>query len=462
MTESIESTESSGNGQLSLSTQAARNLATTTKSVPQMQEITSRWLLRLLPWVEAKGGVYRVNRRLSYQVGDGRLTFVTEGSDVRIIPAELGELPVLRGFEDLGVLETLAGRCRKREYSAGDTIAEFGHPADEVLLIVHGKLGMVGQGKYGARAELGVKADGQFLGDEGLTGDALWEYTVQAVTGSTVLVLDKQAFQEIADESTALQQHIADFLARQGTAQNPHGEAAIDVEAGHVGEPLLPGTFVDYELRPREYELSVAQTVLQVHTRVADLYNEPMDQVEQQLRLTIEALRERQEYELVNNPEFGLLANCQHEQRIHTRSGPPTPDDMDELLATVWKEPSFFLAHPKAIAAFGRECSARGLYPQSVDGIPAWRGVPIYPCGKIPLSPERTSSIMLMRVGEERQGVIGLHQTGLPDEYQPGLNVRFMGITQQAIINYLVSAYYSAAILVPDALGILENAEIAR
>ena len=48
--------------------------------------------------------------------------------------------------------------------------------------------------------------------------------------------------------------------------------------AGHDGEPTLPGTFVDYELAPREYELSVAQTVLRVHSRVADLYNQPMDQ----------------------------------------------------------------------------------------------------------------------------------------------------------------------------------------
>lgn len=35
--------------QSSLSTAAARNLASTTKSAPQMQEITSRWLLRMLP-----------------------------------------------------------------------------------------------------------------------------------------------------------------------------------------------------------------------------------------------------------------------------------------------------------------------------------------------------------------------------------------------------------------------------
>jgi hypothetical protein len=37
-----------------------------------------------------------------------------------------------------------------------------------------------------------------------------------------------------------------------------------------------------------------------------------------------------------------------------------------------------------------------------------------------------------------------------------------MGISDQAVISYLVSAYYSAAVLVPDALGVLEDVEIAR
>jgi hypothetical protein len=86
--------------------------------------------------------------------------------------------------------------------------------------------------------------------------------------------------------------------------------------SGYTGELALPSTFVDYELSPREYELSIAQTVLRIHSRVADLYNEPMNQTEQQLRLTIEALRERQEYEMVNNREFGLLHNADLKQRI--------------------------------------------------------------------------------------------------------------------------------------------------
>jgi hypothetical protein len=459
----------SQNGQspLSLSTSAARNLATTTKSVPQMQGITSRWLLRLLPWIEASGGTYRVNRRLSYTIGDGQITFVATGDQVRVIPDELRELPPLRDFDDHEVLSELAGRFEQREYSVGDVIAEFGHQADRVYLIAHGKINKVGTGKYGTSSVLGVLADGQYFGDQVLTDSAgIWEFTAKAATACTVLSLPRQSFEALTRQSGALASHIESFRTRKAQPQNDHGEAEISVAAGHDGEPDLPGTFVDYESSPREYELSVAQTVLRVHSRVADLYNDPMDQVEQQLRLTIEALRERQEYELLNNSDFGLMHNADFAHRIHTRGGPPTPDDMDELLATVWKEPSFFLAHPRAIAAFGRECSARGIYPASVDfnghQIPAWRGIPLFPCGKIPLTDGHTSSILLMRTGEDNQGVIGLRQTGIPDEYEPGLNVRFMGVNEKGIISYLVSAYYSAAILVPDALGVLENVELGQ
>ncbi|WP_345471783.1 family 2B encapsulin nanocompartment shell protein, partial [Actinoallomurus oryzae] len=292
-----------------------------------------------------------------------------------------------------------------------------------------------------------------------------WDFTAKAQTKCIVLSLSRERFDELAEQSEELRDHLAALRDQERPAQNKHGEAAITLASGHAGEPVLPGTFVDYELSPREYELSVAQTVLRVHTRVADLYNQPMNQVEQQLRLTIEALRERQENELVNNREFGLLHNADLKQRIYTRSGPPTPDDMDELLSRRRKT-RFFLAHPKAIAAFGRECSRRGVYPQSVEveghAVSSWRGVPIFPCDKIPIGDDRTTSIVAMRTGVDDQGVIGLQQTGIPNEVQPSLSVRFMGINDQAVLSYLVSAYYSAAVLVPDALGILENVEISR
>ncbi|MFK0219067.1 family 2B encapsulin nanocompartment shell protein [Streptomyces vinaceus] len=452
--------------QRSLATAAARNLATTTKSAPQMQEITSRWLLKMLPWVSVQGGTYRVNRRLSYSVGDGRVEFVKTGTQVQVIPAELGELPLLRTYEDLDVLTELAQRCRQIDFEAGQELTSFGSASDTVFLLAHGRVEQIGPGPYGDDAVLRTVADGAYFGEDSLVDDeAIWEYTARAVTSGTALVLSRQDFQLLADRVDSLRAHVEAQRSLPAQRSNQYGEAAIDLSAGHHGEAVLPGTFVDYEARPREYELSIAQTVLRVHTRVADLYNQPMNQTEQQLRLTVEALRERQEHEMLNNPEFGLLHNAEYDQRVQPHDGGPSPDDLDQLLS-MRRGSDMFLAHPKAIAAFGRECNKRGLVPETIDvggtRMTTWRGVPIFPCNKIPISDARTTSILCMRTGEDESGVIGLHQPGIPDEIEPSMSVRFMGISEQAIISYLVTAYFSAAVLVPDALGILENVEIAR
>nr|WP_246300816.1 family 2B encapsulin nanocompartment shell protein [Actinopolyspora biskrensis] len=449
-----------------MTTGAARNLATTTKSAPQMQGISSRWLLRMLPWVQVQAGTYRVNRRLTYLLGDGRLTFVSTGAEMRVIPQELRELPLLRGFDDESALAALADRFTQQHYAAGDPIVERGGPADRVVLMAHGKANRIGPGEYGEDTVLDVLADGDHIGQRVLVEDTgTWQHTLKAITACTVLTLPLREAREMERRFTGLNTHLRQVVSQSVPPHNRRGEADIHIESGHTGEPPLAGTYVDYEPAPREYELSVAQTVLRVHSRVADLYNQPMNQTERQLALTVEALRERQEEELVNNREFGLLHNADLTQRLHTRSGPPTPDDLDELLARR-RRSEFFLAHPRVIAAFGRECNRRGIRPRTIrhQGAPviSWRDVPLLPCDKIPISETGTSSVLVLRTGEENEGVVGLHQTGIPDEYAPGLNVRFMGIDEKAIISYLVSAYYSAAVLVPDALGVLEHVEVSR
>lgn len=449
-----------------LSTEAARNLTTTTKSKPQMRGITTRWLLRMLPWVDVAGGTYRVNRRLSYAVGDGRLTFVSEGTDIRVVPAELRELPLLRDFTDDEALGALAGRFEQREYGPGELIVRAGQPREELFLLAHGKANKLTPGRFDADQVTKVLADGDHFGSEILTGEQdRWAFSVKTITPCTVLVLPGQSFQQMNGQSDALRDHIRRALSQPAKAQNRAGEAAIELSSGHAGEVELPGTFADYELTPREYELDVAQTLLRVHTRVADLYNDPMDQTQEQLRLTMEALRERQEHELVNNSSYGLLHNADLSQRIFTRSGPPTPDDLDELLSRRRKS-RFFLAHPRAIAAFRRECTKRGIYPQTVvfegSTVQTWRGVPILPCDKIPITEGEVSSIIVMRTGVEDEGVIGLHSVNIDDEVAPSMNVRFMGIDDKAIMSYLVSVYFAAAVLVPDALGVLENVELGR
>jgi hypothetical protein len=239
----------------------------------------------------------------------------------------------------------------------------------------------------------------------------------------------------------------------------------VHVACSQRDESELPQTFVDYDERPREYFLNAVTTILDVHTRVSDLYSSPHDQIKEQLRLTVETIKERQESELINNPDYGLLANVADEQRILPLTGAPTPDDLDELLTKVWKEPAFFLTHPLAIAAFGRECTRRGVPPPTVSLFGAqfltWRGIPLVPSDKVPVADGKTK-ILLLRVGDKRQGVVGLYQPGVAGEQSPGLSVRFMGISRNAIASYLISLYCSLAVQTEDALAVLDDVEIGR
>ena len=242
-------------------------------------------------------------------------------------------------------------------------------------------------------------------------------------------------------------------------------ETELLVDCSSLDEKELPQTFVDYEEWGREYRLNAVNTVLDVHTRISDLYSSPHNQIHEQLRLTIETIKERQESELINNAEYGLLNNVAPGFRIQPRTGAPTPDDLDELISRVWKEPAFFLAHPLTIAAFGRECTRRGVPPAIVtlfgSQFLTWRGLPLIPSDKVKVVNGK-SSILLLRSGESRQGVVGLYQPNLTGELSMGLSVRFMGINHKAIASYLISLYCSVAVLTDDALGVLENVEVGK
>lgn len=252
-----------------------------------------------------------------------------------------------------------------------------------------------------------------------------------------------------------------------------------ETECGHPEGTTLPETSVAYVEEPREIHLSLVQTTLKVHTRIPDLYSAPHDQLQEQIRLAVAAIKERKESAVINDPEIGLLSVAAPEQRIQARSGPPTPDDLDDLLSLVWKWPAFFLAHPRAIAAFGRECNARGIALESVEmfGVPfvSWRGVPLVPSNKLPVgagygkprdpaegedTDDSGTSILLLRIGEEHQGVVGLHQAGLGTEGLQSLKIRKMGIDQDGLEWYLITCYFGVAVLTSDALAVLEKVRV--
>ena len=459
----------SSHPQLSLSASAARNLATATVTVPQNAARTPRWLHKLLPWIDIDGGVYRVNRRKILVNPAGLVVAEIDGDRTHLIPKSLRGIPLF-GTLDNHSIETVAGEFAVERYAQGQFITNEGDLAGKLFIIARGKVELSVTGPHGSKIRQSLLGEGNYFGDDSLLADGLKSPTARALTETVVLTLDRAKFDALKGNDhirTGIERSLEQRKAAQAKA-NEYGESVIDLLTVQGGEPKLPTTFVDYEPDPREYHLNTIQTVLQTHTRVTDLYSNKIDQLREQVRLTVEAVKEWEEWELLNNPDFGLLNEVAPSQRIPTRSGPPTPDDLDELLSLVWKKPAFFLAHPKAITAFGRECTRRGVPPPTVNifGSPfiTWRGVPLVPSDKLLIDGKSnvkgslgSTSILLLRVGEGEQGVVGLQKTGVTGEVEPGLSVRYMGTNENSIASHLVTRYFSTAVLTDDAIARLDN-----
>ena len=465
---------SNGLLQRSVTTSVAKNLADTTKTSPKMMSITPRWLLSLLPWVHVQGGTYRVNRTKVELPKAERIGLDVSGAATSFPPESLRNVPLFSKLPE-AVIARMASRFKTEDVSLGNKLLVEGEDLSKFFIIAQGQVEVLSKGVHGSDLRIALLSEGEFFGETDLVSDKPSDVTVRTNTPCVLLTLSRKDLDAVLAEQPNLQDDfkkaIEEHLELRSTV-NRYGERNIDLVSGYAENVEIPETFVDYSANPREYSLSAVQTVVRVHTRVSDLYNGPYDQLEEQMRLTIEGIKERQEWEIINSKKFGLLHSADPAMRISTRYGSPTPDDLDELLAMVWKKPAFFLAHPKAIAAFERECTWRGVPPATINlfGTPVltWRGVPLVPCDKLDIQSRNrsnqwlgTTNILLLRVGEADQGVVGLHQGGIAGEITPSLSARLMGLDSLGVASYLLTLYFSCAVLTDDALGILENVEVS-
>ncbi|MDR2118854.1 MAG: cyclic nucleotide-binding domain-containing protein [Tannerellaceae bacterium] len=459
--------------QRSVTTSTARQLATTTKTPPQMGSITPRLLLKLLPWVQVDSGTYRVNRtkvelkraeRIDVEYYDGVPAF--SAGAFRRIPL----------FSHIGkdIVNRLAKKFEIEEIPLGNYLIQEGHDSRKFFIVARGQVEIYSKGPHGENLRIALLSEGEYFGEADILSDKLSSVTVRAVTPGVFFTISSSALESIIEEvpnfREEFQKAVDEHLRLRATV-NTHGEKHIDLVSGHEEDNIIPETYIDYEENPREYSLNTLQTVVRVHTRVSDLYNNPYNQLEQQMRLSIESVRERQEWELINNRHFGLLSSVEPGYRISARYGAPTPDDLDELLSLVWKNPSFFIAHPRAIAAFERECTWRGVPPVTANiyghTVILWRGIPVVPSDKLEIKGQYltnrgvgTTEIILVRTGEKEQGVVGLHQAGIPGEIAPSLSARLMGLDKFGVASYLLTKYFSLASLTDDAIAVLENVEV--
>ena len=159
--------------------------------------------------------------------------------------------------------------------------------------------------------------------------------------------------------------------------------ARIAIECSPGDGDKLPTAFVDYEEQPREYTLCTVTTTIEVQTRISDLYRSPMDQVREQLAVLVEMVKERQENELINNANYGLLEQRRPVDERADAQGTADARRSGRADRQGVEGAGVLPGAPARIAAFGRECTSRGVPPPTVTlfGSPflTWRGLPLDP-----------------------------------------------------------------------------------
>ena len=458
-----------------VSIKAARNLTTTEKTPPMMVAMSPKLLLKMLPWKDVPGGTLRVNRTKLIFKGNGRVTIEFGDGGIPIItPEALRMIPIFHKLP-LKMIEKMTESLTMEQFDKDAIMIKEGEDRDKLFILADGSAEFYEIGAHGNELQLKIVGQGDYFGEDELISDNVSDSSVRTLTKCVFITLSKTAVDKILKENKdyreIFENTISEYLELKSMADE-YGEHRVELKAGHIDVVELPSTYVDYIEVPEEIPVNNIQTVLKVHSRISDLYNNPMNQLQMQLNITMGYMYESQESAIINDPQYGLLAKCDPSMRIQPKYGSPTPDDLDNLLALVWKKPTFFLAHPRAIAAFARECTFRGTPPPTIeiDGqtLITWRGIPLVPSDKIKVDGHEVSkygsgltSILLVRAGgEDVQGVTGMYQTGTPGEMAPGLSVRMMGINEEAIASYLMTLYYNVAVLTEDALAVLENVEV--
>lgn len=212
---------------------------------------------------------------------------------------------------------------------------------------------------------------------------------------------------------------------------------------------------IEYHHQPTEIEIIPIETLIKVPSKIYDIMNYPHNQMNHQIRLTIENILEQQEKYFINNPQTGLITYCNKNGRLLEYSTRVTPDILDDLLALVWNKPSFYLMHPSTLSEFGKACNNKSLNTGNTElfgyQFVTWRGLPIIVSDKIPC--DKTTYVFLIRTGLKDSGVIQLYNLTPTKSGYPGIFIETSMTDNLGSVNTRVTSYANVAVLSNEAIA---------
>ena len=205
----------------------------------------------------------------------------------------LKAIPLFSEFDD-EILNRLVSSFETKEVDVDKFFVEEGKDKQRFFIVASGQAEVISKGPHGEDLRIALLGDGEYFGEADLLDEQESTVSVRAITPTVFLGLKLKELikfiKEVPDFRDTFEKAV-DKQLRLKASVNDNGEKHIDLVSGHEEDNIIPETYIDYEENPTEYSLNTLQTVVRVHTRVSDLYNNPYNQLEEQLRLSIESIK---------------------------------------------------------------------------------------------------------------------------------------------------------------------------
>lgn len=146
---------------------------------------------------------------------DGRrMSQVRPPSDPGALHAMLESVPLFRDLSqrDLGAL---AASLRTRRYRRGEVIFHQGDPGDSLHIIISGRVKISSPSESGVEAILTTLRPGEFFGSLALLDGAPRSASATAVEATETLILPRETFRRLVNESPEIRDHVFAELARE-------------------------------------------------------------------------------------------------------------------------------------------------------------------------------------------------------------------------------------------------------
>ena len=393
------------------------------------------WLIEFLPWEKVLTNYYKiaqiklVNNKILEKLSNSKNVNMFEVIDSYFLSDVLKSVPLFKDLSEEIIKKLLAGIYYK-EVNAGDIIVKQNDPAKTFYIINNGCFDVTIRGVDGKDLLIRSLTGGDYFGEIALLYDVPRQATITAATPGGLMVLNKETFEKVIENSGVKDDLIEILNKRKKELTEIYNDDLIDYKQS---------LYIDNQI---EIPLIIIEDIF-----IANDNNDDKLLNQQLLEIKIESLKQEAEWELINNKDFGLLNNIAKNLILANNKNLQLLDRLDELISLIYK-PSFFLANPKDIIKIERECNNHNLSMQTValHGINfmSWRGVPIIP------SKALQGNIVILRTGIPDYGIVGICKDTSNDYNVPGLLIEHIENNK-----YNIKLFLSISVLSNDSIAML-------